>query len=257
LGQNVDAYGGDLPGRPDLADLLAALDAVPGLARIRFLTSHPRHMSERLIRAVAALPKVCEHINLPVQSGDDAILRAMRRGYTAQDYRHLVARIRQVVPEVSLSTDVIVGFPAETEEQVHHTFDLLAETRFDTVHVAMYSPRPGTVAANLPDSVPAEEKKRRLQMVEALQEHILTEANCNLVGSTVEVLVEGRKGAKWFGRTRSNKLVFFAAPGRWIGWLGPVEITYSTAWSLQGHPTQCHEATDRGPRRERELCLAS
>lgn len=254
LGQNVDAYGRDLPGRPDLADLLAALDAVPGLCRVRFLTSHPRYMSERLVRAIATLPKVCEHINLPVQSGDDTILKAMRRGYSVSSYRDLVGRIRQEIPGVSLSTDVIVGFPEETEEQFQHTCELLGETRFDVVHVAMYSPRPGTAAARLPDSVSIEEKKRRLQIIEEMQERAAASTNAALVGSRVEVLVEGRKGGKWYGRTRSNKLVFFAAPGQWRGWIGPVTVTSSTAWSLQGEPALVAAEVESPSRRE--LCLS-
>ncbi len=254
LGQNVDAYGRDLPERPGLADLLAAVDAVPGLARLRFLTSHPRHMSDGLIRAVADLPKVCEHINLPVQSGDDDILRAMRRGYSRQEYLELTARIRAAIPDASLSTDVIVGFPGETDEQFRHTYDLLAEIGFDVVHVAMYSPRPGTAAAEMADDVPAEEKKRRLLLVEELQERLVGTANAFLVGNTVEVLVEGHKGGKWFGRTRSNKLVFFTASGNWLGWLGPVEITSSTAWSLQGAPASASPGA--APAGRREMCPA-
>ncbi len=234
LGQNVDSYGHDLPGRPDLADLLARVNEVEGLWRIRFLTSHPKDMSDKLIEAVASLPKVCEHINLPVQAGDDRILKAMRRGYTVAAYRGLVERIRARIPEVALSTDLIVGFPSETREEFQHSYQLLAELRFDVVHAAMYSPRPGTVASRLPDDVPPADKRERLQMVEELQEGIARERNAALVGGEVEVLVERRSKGKWEGRTRTDKLVFFAHPGDWRGRLVKVRIDKASAWSLQG-----------------------
>ena len=234
LGQNVDSYGHDLPGRPDLADMLVALNDVPGLQRIRFLTSHPKDMTEKLIHTAARLSKVCEHINLPVQSGDDQILKAMHRGYTVQHYRDLVVRIRQAMPNVGLSTDVIVGFPGETEVQFEHTYRLLEELNFDTVHVAAYSPRPGTVAARMADDVPQEAKKARLQMVEGLQERLARAANEALVGKPVEILVECRSRGKWQGRTRTNKLVFFSDQRSWLGELVRVEIESATAWSLQG-----------------------
>src|SRR5690606_24766544 len=132
----------------DLADLLHALHEIDGLVRIRFLTSHPRDFSPKIMEAVASLPKVCEHVNIPVQAGDDAILKAMWRGYTIEVYRRIIAQIREQIPGVSLATDIIVGFPGETEEQFQRTLDLLEEIRFDVVHVAMYSPRPGTLAAD-------------------------------------------------------------------------------------------------------------
>jgi tRNA-2-methylthio-N6-dimethylallyladenosine synthase len=234
LGQNVDSYGNDLPDRPDLADLLTALNDIDGLARIRFLTSHPRDMSEKLIRAVADLPKVCEHINLPVQSGDDEILRSMRRGYTAAEYRELVARIREAIPGVSMATDIIVGYPGESERAFQNTYDLLADLAIDVVHVAAYSPRPGTLAAKLADDVPLSEKKARLHAIEQLQERVSAAFNARYVGQTVEVLVEGKKGGRWMGRTRTNKLVFWDQPGELVGELVPVTIERSGAWSLQG-----------------------
>lgn len=239
LGQTVDAYGYDLPDQPDLSLLLTRLNAIDGLERIRFLTSHPSYMDDRIIRAVAELPKVCEHINLPVQAGDDEVLRRMRRPYSRDDYRELVGRIRDTVPGVSLSTDIIVGFPGETAEQYQRTLDLVAELRFDKVHCAAYSTRPGTIAdRTLPDDVPAEEKQRRLQELDALQESIVRETNAALVGSTVETLVEGRKGGKWRGRTRTDKLVFFGdtdgAAGDCRGQLMAVAVTQAGAWSLVG-----------------------
>lgn len=239
LGQTVDAYGYDLPDKPDLSLLLTRLNDIDGLERIRFLTSHPSYMDDRIIRAVAELPKVCEQINLPAQAGDDEVLRRMRRPYSRDDYRELVGRIRDTVPGVAISTDIIVGFPGETEAQYQRTVDLVAELRFDKVHCAAYSPRPGTIAdRTLPDDVPAEEKQRRMQELDALQEGIGREINGGLVGRTVETLVEGRKGGKWRGRTRTDKLVFFGdtdgAAGDCRGQLVAVEVTQAGAWSLVG-----------------------
>ena len=235
LGQNVDSYGHDLMDKPDLAGLLTELNAVDRLARIRFLTNHPKDMSDRLTDAIARLDKVCEHLNLPVQSGSNEILKAMRRGYTVEQYRALVARIREKVPEIALSTDVIVGFPSETNEQFQETVNLLAEVRFDTVHVAAYSPRPGTIAAReLEDNVPPEEKKSRLTAIEKLQERIATEINAGLFGKTVEVLVDGQNKKKWQGRTRSAKLVFFSDKNDCSGKLVNITIEKTSPWSLQG-----------------------
>jgi len=235
LGQNVDSYGQDLPGKPDLADLLQVLNNVDGLSRLRFLTNHPKDMSDRLIDAISSLDKVCEQINLPVQAGDNEILRLMRRDYTIEHYRRLIEKIRSKIPDIALSTDVIVGFPSENEDQFRNTFDLLADIRFDTVHVAAYSPREGTIASReLVDDVPADEKKRRLNMVEELQERIATELNAELLGKTVEILVEGRKKGKWQGRTRSDKLVFFRDNENYLGKLVTIKIEKTSPWSLQG-----------------------
>jgi len=235
LGQNVDSYGHDLPDKPDLADLLKELNAIEGLARIRFLTSHPKDMSQKLIKAVASLDRVCEHINLPVQAADDGILQAMGRGYTVQYYRDLVGRIRHAIPNVAISTDIIVGFPAESAEQFQKTLDLLSELRFDTVHVAAYSPRTGTLAARkLKNDVPLAEKRGRLQKVEKLQTKIATDINAKLLGHTLEVLVEGKKKGKWYGRTRTDKLVFFEKDSDCLGLLVNVEIKKTSPWSLQG-----------------------
>ena len=235
LGQNVDAYGQDLgTGAPDLADLLRALQPIAGLWRIRFLTSHPGDMSARLIRTVATLPKVCPHFELPVQSGDDRILRRMGRNYTVARYRELVAAIREQMPGCSIATDVIVGFPGEDETQFQATYDLLASLRFDTVHIAKYSPRPRTSAARLPDDVPPQEKERRRASLEKLQRQIAAEINASLLGQTVEVLVEERQRGKWKGRTITNKLVFFADVADWRGRLARVQITWTGPWSLLG-----------------------
>jgi tRNA-2-methylthio-N6-dimethylallyladenosine synthase len=235
LGQNVNSYGHDLPTQPDLSDLLTELNNIKGLARIRFLTNHPKDMSQRLIKVVACLDKVCKHIGLPLQAGDNYVLKAMRRGYTVEQYRHLVDSVRNYIPEVALSTDVIVGFPGESEEQSTRTLAVLEEVRFDIVHVAAYSPRLGTIASReYEDNVPAELKKERLDRVETLQANIAGEIGSQLIGKEVEVLIEDRKGGKWYGRTRSNKLVFFESGSNCLGRLIDVTITKASPWALQG-----------------------
>jgi tRNA-2-methylthio-N6-dimethylallyladenosine synthase len=234
LSQIAERYGRDLRPRVTLAQLLAQLNEVDGLQRIRFLTSYPGDFGKDLIEAVAALPKVCEDINLPVQSGDDEVLRAMQRGYTVDFYQQLVGRLRERMPEMCLQTDVIVGFPGETAEQFDNTLRLMAEVEFDIVHVAAYSPRPGTPAASWPDQLPLDEKKRRLQAVEELQKGIATAKNARLLGRTVEVLVEGEARGKWYGRTRTNKLVHIEQAGDLSGRLLDVEIVQTSPWSLQG-----------------------
>ena len=241
LGQTIDAYGHDLPNRPDLADLFYAVNEIEGLWRIRFLTSHPKMMSYKMIKAAADLPKVCEYFNLPVQAGDDAILKAMKRPYTVAFYEKLAATVRNTVPGVALSTDIIVGFPGETDEQFRHTYELLERIRFNEVHVAAYSPRPGTLSETYEDNVPLDIKRERLQAVERLQEGIAADYCRAFVGQDVEILVEGREKGKWKGRSRTNKSVFFNDP---IGtefdgldWTGKlVDITVETAgpWSLVG-----------------------
>jgi tRNA-2-methylthio-N6-dimethylallyladenosine synthase len=235
LGQNVDSYGHDLPDKPDLADLLYELNAIEGLLRLRFLTNHPKDMSPRLIEAIAKLDKVCEQLSLPVQSGSNDILKAMRRGYTVEQYRQLISQIQSKIPEVHLSTDVIVGFPSETEAQFQQTVDLLSELRFDVVHVAAYSPRPGTLAKkNLEDDIPPAEKKKRLDQIERLQERIAAEINAHLQNKVVEVLAEGKVKDKWQSRTRSGKLVFFDSSHDCLGKLMKIRIEKTSPWSLQG-----------------------
>jgi tRNA-2-methylthio-N6-dimethylallyladenosine synthase len=238
LGQNVGSYGHDLPDRPDLADLLAEVDKTKGLLRIRFLTNHPKDMSHKLMHAIAGLEKVCEHISLPIQAGDDGILAAMRRGYTAAHYRDLVSQIRAAVPDVALSTDVIVGFPNETDGQFQNTLDMLRRLRFDRIHSAAYSTRPGTIAARrLEDNVPAATKQQRLGQIESLHQSMAEEINAELLGHTVEVLVEGRSKDKWQGRTRGDKLVFLTENADLTGQLIRVKIERASAWALQGRTT--------------------
>ncbi len=246
LGQNVDSYGHDLPallstGRPPtLAGLLHAVHEVEGLARIRFLTSHPADLRPEVIEAVASLPRVCPHFELPVQAGDDVVLKQMARGYTVAAYRELIARIRERISGCSIATDVIVGFPGETAAQYEATFRLLEELRFDAVHVAAYSERPGTPAARLPDDVPLEEKHRRRQEIDDLQSRIVGEINARWQGETVEVLVERRRRAtggqqpRWEGRTETNKLVYFDHEADWRGRTAQVRITWTGPWSMIG-----------------------
>lgn len=237
LGQTVNAYGHDLPDAPDLADLLAAVDGVEGIERIRFLTSHPQKMTTKLIRAVADLPHVCEHINLPVQAGHDYTLQRMRRNYTTDDYRRVIHEIRETIPNVTIATDIIVGFAGETEEHFQATLDLLAELELDVVHVAMYSPRPKTISSRWEDDVPQEEKHRRHQAVEAQQVAIAARKKSALLGGVHEVLVDGQQKGRWRGRTRGNQLIFFGAPGTerdWVGKLVDVRVTETHAWHAIG-----------------------
>ena len=234
LGQNVDSYGQDLPDRPTLADLLEAVHDIENLWRIRFLTSHPKDMSLQLIQTAARLPKVCEHIELPFQAGDDDVLHHMNRHYTTAHYRTLIRHIREAMSIVGLATDTIVGFPGETTQQFDRTYALLEELRFDAVHVASYSPRSGTAAARWEDDVPSEEKERRRKAIETLQERIAGEINAQLLNQTVEVLVETRHKGKWRGRTRTNKLVFFTNQRDWKGKLAQVRVTWTGPWSMQG-----------------------
>jgi len=235
LGQNVDSYGHDLPDKPDLADLLKELNTVDGLIRIRFLTNHPKDMSNKLIGAIASLGKVCEQVSLPVQSGSDDILKLMRRGYNTTQYRRLVNKIRDAIPGAALSTDIIVGFPSETDFQFQETVRLLSELRFDAVHVAAYSPRPGTTASReLEDDIPPAVKKERLNTIEQLQGKIAAEINEHLLGETVDILVESRVKGKWQGRTLTGKLVFFSDSREYTGQLVKIRIEKTSPWSLQG-----------------------
>lgn len=237
LGQTVNAYGHDLPGTPGLADLLRAVDAVPGLERLRFLTSHPKYMSDEIIAAMADLPSVCEHMNLPVQAGDDEVLRRMRRTYTRDYWLDRIYLTRQRMPTATVATDIIVGFPGESETQFLQTYDLLARARCEKVHLAMYSPRPGTLSARWPDDVPAAEKHRRHLELERLQERIQTEIHAQKLGQTFEVLVEGRSKGRWTGRTRGNTLLHFADERELTGKLIDVRVTSTSPWFLIGEAT--------------------
>ncbi len=239
LGQIVDRYGKDITGGPNLAGLLRLASSIDGLERIRFLTSHPIWMTDELLDAVAELPKVMPHIEVPVQAGDDQILANMHRGYTADDYRLLVEKIRQRLggnlPGVSIATDIIVGFPGETDAQFQRTLDLLEELKLDVAHLARYSPRPGTLAdRRYKDDIPAHEKMRRFRVLEAQQERVAAEIASRYLGKMVEVLFEERIRGRWKGRTTTNKLVFVDAEQDLAGRVLLVQITRAGPWSMQG-----------------------
>ncbi len=276
LGQNVNSYGHDLPaearfggverertlgrridldGRPDMASLLRAIDGLrtadgrPAIPRLRFVTSHPWDLSDRLIAAMADCPSVCEHLHLPVQSGDDAVLHRMGRQYTVESYLELVGKLRAAAPGICLTTDVIVGFCGETEVQFERTLELLRAVRFEQVFSAAFSPRPGTPADRLPDDVPAPEKKRRLNALLAVQEGIGLAANEAWVGRTTEVLVDqvrkpvghdhgaaalAEPGPRLAGRNRHNKLVHFGGSPELVGRLVAVRIEHAGPYSLMG-----------------------
>ncbi len=235
LGQIVDRYGKDFGDNPDLSDLLRVINGIDGIERIRFLTSHPNWMNDKLLDTVAELPKVCEHIEVPVQAGDDEVLRNMKRGYTTDDYHRLIEKIRVKLPNTSIATDIIVGFPGETEAQFQATYDLLDELKLDVAHLAKYSTRPGTVAdRNLPDDVPEEEKERRWRVLNAQHARISSVINQRYQDQTVEVLVEDQHKGKWRGRTRTNKLVFFDDQADRRGQLVQVKIDKTGPWSMIG-----------------------
>ncbi len=235
LGQIVDRYGFDVGDGPDLADLLKVINEINGLERIRFLTSHPNYMTDKILRAVENLPKVMPHIEVPIQAGDDEVLRNMKREYTAEDYRRLVGRIREIIPDVAINTDIIVGFPGETKAQFQKTFDILAELEVDKIHLARYSPRPGTVSdRRMHDNVSDAEKRRRFHLIEELNKEISQRKMRRWLGETMEVLVEGTQKDRWRGRTPQNKLVFFDDSRELKGKLVQVKITHTGPWSMSG-----------------------
>ena len=234
LGQIVDRYGKDVPDGPNLAALLRLIHEIDGIERIRFLTSHPNYFSDDLIQTIAILPRVMPHIELPIQAGDDEVLVNMKRGYTQQEYRDLVAKIRSQIPDSSIATDIIVGFPGETEEQFMETYRVLSDLKLDVAHLARYSLREGTVATrNMDDNIPEEEKMRRLHMLDDLQEQIVAEINQKYLGETVEVLFEDKVKNRWRGRTPTNKIVFVETEDDLRGKLLPVTITWTGPWSMQ------------------------
>ncbi|WP_027340253.1 tRNA (N6-isopentenyl adenosine(37)-C2)-methylthiotransferase MiaB [Halonatronum saccharophilum] len=238
LGQNVNSYGNDFEDGTDFADLLAAINEVEGLARIRFMTSHPKDCSDRLIEAVAKLDKVCPHFHLPVQAGSNNVLKAMNRGYTREEYLELVSKIRESNPEASIGTDVIVGFPGETEEDFQDTLDLFKKVKYDMTYNFIYSKRTGTPAAKKEDQVSEEEKKERLQRLIDLQKNISMENNQKYLGETVEVLVEGESKNnpdRLTGRTDTNKIVIFESDEDLTGELVDVKIDKVQSWTLYGN----------------------
>ena len=247
LGQNIDAYGRDLPGatpegrhQHTLTDLLYYVHDVPGIERIRFATSHPRYFTERLIKACAELPKVCEHFHIPFQSGDNEVLKAMSRGYTQEKYRRIIDTIRSYMPDASISADAIVGFPGETEAQFENTLKLVDEIGFDLLNTAAYSPRPGTPAALWDNQLSEEVKSDRLQRLNHLVNTKAAERSQRYLGRIEEVLVEDQNTkdpTQVMGRTRGNRLTFFPGDINQLkGQLVPVKITEVRAFSLTGQP---------------------
>ena len=234
LGQIVDRYGKDIPDGPNLAGLLRVVAEIEGIERLRFLTSHPSYFTEELMDAVAGLPKVMPHIEVPIQAGDDEVLANMKRGYTQKDYRELVEKIRSRIPDCSIATDIIVGFPGETEEQFMQTYRVLADLKLDVAHLARYSSREGTVATRrMDDNVSDEEKMRRFRVLEEMQEQIVEEINKKYLGQTVPVLFEDKVKDRWRGRTPTNKLVFLESDEDLKGKTIPVSITWTGPWSMQ------------------------
>ncbi|MGM0652513.1 MAG: tRNA (N6-isopentenyl adenosine(37)-C2)-methylthiotransferase MiaB [Bacillota bacterium] len=237
LGQNVNSYGQDLPGQVTFARLLTELNQVEGLERIRFMTSHPKDLSTDLIEIVKNGEKVCEHFHLPVQSGSNRILKAMNRRYTREHYLELVGAIKDSIPGVALTSDIIVGFPGEEEEDFLSTIDLLEKARFDNAFSFLYSPRKNTAADELTDTLTYTEKENRLQRLNQVQHRISRELNENLAGQTVELLVEGKSKGNpdiQSGRTRTNKLVHFKSSEDLTGKLAKVKITEVHTWHLFG-----------------------
>ncbi|MCI1857963.1 MAG: tRNA (N6-isopentenyl adenosine(37)-C2)-methylthiotransferase MiaB [Sporolactobacillus sp.] len=238
LGQNVNAYGKDLQdlGRYGLGDLMDEIRKI-GIPRVRFMTSHPKDFDDRLIDVLAKGGNLCEHIHLPVQSGNSDILKIMGRGYTRERYLDLFDKLKRAIPDAAFTTDIIVGFPNETDEQFEDTMSLVRECRFDGAYTFIYSPRAGTPAARMKDSVPMEVKKERLQRLNKLVDRLAEESNAKYQDQLVEVLVEGRSrknAAVLTGHTRTNKVVNFIGPETLIGQLVNVRITKAKMWSLDG-----------------------
>jgi tRNA-2-methylthio-N6-dimethylallyladenosine synthase len=235
LGQIVDRYGHDHPGYPSLDQLLRELHQIDSLLRIRFLTSHPNWMTDAILDAIAELPKVMPYIELPNQSGDNTVLRNMRRGYTIEKYMRIIEKIRNRLSEVSIATDIIVGFPGETVTQFENTVQVLRELNPDMTHLARYSPRQGTYSATeMEDDVPAEEKMRRFRIIEKLQEEFSARINQQYQGRTVPILFEDKSRSRWRGRTPTNKIVFVESDQDLRGKIMDVRITWAGPWSMLG-----------------------
>ncbi len=235
LGQNVNSYGKDLG--TDFASLLKAVQNIDGIERIRFTTSHPKDLSEDLIQAFVELPKLCEHLHLPLQSGSNRVLKLMNRRYTAEHYLNLVEKLRQAVPDIALTTDLIVGFPGETEADFKETLDLVKQVGYDSAFTFIYSPRKGTPAAQIKEQIAEDIKKERIYRLLELQNQISSDLNQKCVGQTVEVLVEGLSKtdtAKLTGKTRTNKTINFQGGKELIGQTVLVKVTTGKLSSLEG-----------------------
>jgi tRNA-2-methylthio-N6-dimethylallyladenosine synthase len=253
LGQNVNSYGKGLPEPATFPQLLRRLDGLPGLDRLRFATSHPRDLSPELIRAFGELAALCEHLHLPVQSGANRILQKMNRGYTAQEYLAKVEALRRACPDIAITTDLIVGFPGETEADFNQTLDLMREAKFDQSFSFKYSPRPQTRAATFPDQVPEDVKTRRLRQLQALQDELTGKSHARLVGRELEVLVEGRSKRspeELCGRLRTNQVVNFIGSQELLCSLTRVTITEAHPHSLKGRLVQ---SSSTFKRREEDL----
>lgn len=237
LGQNVNSYGKDLSEDVNFSKLLQKLDEIPGLARIRFMTSHPRDFTDELLETIANSRKVCEHFHLPLQAGSNKVLDKMNRGYSREEYLLLTEKIKNTIPEASITTDIIVGFPGETYEDFKQTLDIVKRVRYDTAYTFVYSPREGTPAAKFADTVSQEEKKRWLTELINIQNRISFEKNKILEGQEWEVLVEGKSKKdpkRWSGRTRTNKVVVFKSDADLIGKIVDVKIECAQTWNLFG-----------------------
>ncbi len=237
LGQNVNSYGRGLEKNVDFADLLELVNHVAGIERIRFTTSHPKDMSEKLIDAIAVLDKVCEHVHVPLQAGSNSILEKMNRAYTREHYLELTNRIRERIPGVAITTDLIVGFPGETDNDFLDTLDMVEKVRFDAAFTFMYSPRSGTKAAQMQEHLELDEKRKRLLKLNDVQYQIATEINRQLEGQVQEILVEGPSKTnpeKLTGRTRTNRIVIFSAPSDLTGKVINVRITEARTFSMFG-----------------------
>ncbi len=237
LGQNVDAYGKDQTGEYGFASLLKDVSKIEGIRRLRFATSHPKDFDEDILEVMAGTPSICRAINLPVQSGSDRILKEMNRGYTRSQYIELVKRIRSVLPDVSLTTDLIVGFPQETEEDFRDSYDLLKELKFDIIHTAAYSPREGTKAAVMEGQIDNKVKAARLNEINALQSQLARELNEEYVGRKLEILVDGpapRGEGSLQGRTKTDKVIIVKGGPEYMGRYIEVKIIRASHWSLEG-----------------------
>lgn len=237
LGQNVNSYGEDMGGGYLFHDLLSDINKINSIERIRFMTSHPKDLSKELIRTMANSEKVCEHLHLPIQAGNNRILKAMNRKYTREEYIGLVESVREAMPDIALTTDIIVGFPGESSQEFEDTLDIIKRLKFDSAYTFIYSPRKGTPAVNIEDKISIEEKKERLAKLIEIQSKISRMKNDAYIGKVKEVLVEGRSKTTdkvLTGRTRENKIVNFIADEKVIGQLIRVKITKARSWSLEG-----------------------
>ena len=222
------------------ADLLKEVNEIDGIERVRFVTSHPQDVTEEMLKVVSQLEKICEHLHLPLQAGSDKILKRMKRGYTREFYRDLIEKARRIIPGVSITTDLIVGFPGEEEKDFQDTFNLVKEIEFDGAFIYKYSHRPGTAAAKMDDDIPEQVKKDRLAAIEQIQKKSCRKKNEQLIDADVEVLVEGqskREPLKVSGRTRTNKIVVFKGEKDIIGQLIRVRVTEVSSWTLYGENT--------------------